>query len=94
MVTRRIVVSLLALALGAGSAEAFNPQPEPPGREVTLQDGTKVFIDRNGRAFVFQPAKDGTYRTRDGQTITVTRGSIGAPKDPLKGQTGPVGTTR
>ncbi len=107
MVTRRIVLSLLAfapaLALGTGTAQAFNPQPEPPGKEVLFQDGTRAFIDRTGRVFVFRLAKDGTYRTKNGETITVVNGSIpkrGAPlgavppKDPTKAQQGAVGAGR
>ncbi len=99
MVTRRIVLSSLALALGAGTAQAFNPQPEPPGKEVVFEDGTRAWIDRNGRVFLFQPAKDGTYRTKGGEVITVVNGSIskragaGAipPKDPGLQQKGVTG---
>ncbi|HEV8584928.1 MAG TPA: hypothetical protein VGT02_08150 [Methylomirabilota bacterium] len=93
--TRRIVLSLLAfapaLALGAGSAQAFNPQPEPPAREIFFQDGTRVLVDKNNRVFVFQRVKDGTYRTKSGETLTVVNGGIGKrpgeeraipPKDP------------
>jgi hypothetical protein len=80
MVTRRMVLSLLAfapaLALGAGSAQAFNPQPEPPGREIFLQDGTRVLVDKNNRVFVFQRVKDGTYKTKGGETLTVVNGGV------------------
>ena len=77
MVTRSVVLSLLALALGAGSAQAFNPQPEPPGKEIVFQDGTRALVDRNSRVFIFQRVKDGSYRTKSGETITIVNGGIG-----------------
>jgi hypothetical protein len=103
MLTRTIVLSLLALALGAGTAQAFDPQPEPPGREVVFKDGTQALIDRKGRVFIYRLAKDGTYRTRGDEVITIVNGVIakragaeGAmpPKEPWKEQKGAVGTGR
>jgi hypothetical protein len=45
-------VALIGLGLASGTAQAFNPQPDPPGRQanVAVNPQTRVHVAQGGGA--------------------------------------------
>lgn len=73
----RTLVMLVALA-SATAVQGLNPQPEPPGREFDLANGSHATIVNDHLMLVAkggknQPAAAGEYTARNGFKLVVTK---------------------
>jgi hypothetical protein len=63
-----------------GEIRAFNPQPEPPARQLlgTLADGRRLMVNGQGAFLLVEgkpvPPPDGTFELRGGGSLTILHG--------------------